>query len=97
MLELNRDHFLMIGVVLLLAGVQLRYVDTFVLNEKTSQVIAKQMGESDGAVAQASFTFLPEPVTAGKRSVKPPPWLGWSLLSIGAVLSLHSLALKKPE
>lgn len=98
MLELNRDHYLMIGVVLLLAGVQLRYVDTYVLNEKTSEFLAKQLGsEKDGAVAQGYFFLAPEQATIPKRSLQPPPWLGWSLLSIGAVLTLHSLALKKPE
>ena len=31
-----------------------------------------------------------------KKTVKPPDWLGFSLISIGAVLILHSWGMKKP-
>ena len=31
-----------------------------------------------------------------KHRVEPPSWLGWALVSVGSVLILHSLALKKP-
>jgi hypothetical protein len=35
--------------------------------------------------------------SAGPRKVlQPPEWLGWCLMSVGAVLVLHSLALQKP-
>jgi hypothetical protein len=29
-------------------------------------------------------------------TVKPPEWLGWCLMSVGAVLALHSLSMPKP-
>jgi hypothetical protein len=31
-----------------------------------------------------------------RRTLRPPTWLGFALISIGAVLVLHSLAMKKP-
>ena len=31
-----------------------------------------------------------------KKTVRPPEWLGWSLMSFGAVLILHACAMKKP-
>lgn len=97
MFEFNRDHFMMIGIVVLFAGVQFRYVDSYVLNEKTSEFIAARMSDQEGQAAQTIFTFVPEPATVVKRTVKPPPWLGWFCISIGAVSVLHALALKKPD
>jgi hypothetical protein len=46
-----------------------------------------------GATTQ-SLTQTEKPVV--KRNVRPPDWLGWSLLSLAAVLILHSWAMKKP-
>jgi len=96
MFEFNRDHFMMLGIVVLFAGVQIRNVDSYVLNEKTSEFIAARISEQDGQVAHTMF-MLPEPATVLKRTVKPPPWLGWACISIGAVSVLHALALRKPE
>ena len=31
------------------------------------------------------------------KTFRPPEWLGWSLLSIGSVLVLHSWGMKKPD
>jgi hypothetical protein len=30
------------------------------------------------------------------REIKPPKWIGYSLLSVGGVLVLHALSMKKP-
>jgi hypothetical protein len=31
-----------------------------------------------------------------RKVIEPPSWLGWAVLSVGAVVTLHSLAMKKP-
>lgn len=95
MMEWNRDHFLGLGIVLLLLGAQMRLVETVVLNEKTSQVIAERVGERP--VVANSALMLPPLMNAPLRRVTPPRWLGWALLSVGGVLVLHALALKKPD
>jgi hypothetical protein len=97
MIELNRDHYMMLGVVILLLGVQFRYVDTYVLNEKASEFIAARQSDQDALIAQQTFAIFPSPTTVSLRSWSPPSWLGWACVSIGAVLVLHSLALKKPD
>lgn len=96
--------FLM-GVIILFFGVQLRAVDTFVLNEKVSAIINKRVQAKAAKVEntqQASlydaywgFEQEPKPAPAPKyRRITPPRWLGWSFLSIGAVLVCTSPAFR---
>jgi hypothetical protein len=98
-MEFNRNQFFMAGLVILLLGVQLRTVDTFVLNERATQFIAQRMQQIKGKeVASAGDlrTAFAAQGPVAKHRIAPPKWLGWSLVSIGSVLILHSLALKKP-
>ncbi len=94
-MEFNRNQFFMAGMVVFLLGIQLRYVDTFVLNEKTTQFIAQKMQDAQLASADAGVAIAAAAPVA-KKAVKPPRWIGWSLVSVGSVLILHSLSLKKP-
>lgn len=99
-MDLNRNQFMLIGLVLLLLGLQLRLIDTFVLNEKSTRFLAQQKVK---AQQQETWTFpaslaakAPIPVVARKK-IHPPPWLGLTLISVGAVLVLHSLVMRKPD
>jgi hypothetical protein len=90
--EFNRNHYLIAGLVLLFVGIQLRLVDSYVLNEATTRVLTPQ---STGAMTRnnpllASITPTP------RKVIKPPEWLGWALMSVGSVLVLHALAMKAP-
>ncbi len=91
-MELNRNHYFMAGIVLLLLGIQFRLVDSYVLNEQSSRMLASQSG--------GSSLLGGKPLLAAGGSmhkvVKPPEWAGWALMSIGSVLVLHSLAMKGP-
>ena len=93
-MEFNRNHYLFLGVFVLLLGLQLRMVSSYVLNERATQFLARSTsGESFGD-AMAS---LSNDVTFGSRRViQPPEWLGWCLMSVGGVLILHSLAMPRP-
>ncbi len=95
-MEFNRNQFFLIGLLILLIGGQLRAVDTFVLNEKTTQFLAQRMKDTKMASANVLTTQFAAAGPVAKKRVQLPRWLGWSLISIGAVLVLHSLALKKP-
>jgi hypothetical protein len=91
--EFNRNHYFMIGIIVLLLGLQFRLVDTYVLNEKTTRFLAER---SPGASsAQTTLVSLSGPVS--RKVVRPPEWLGWALVSVGSVLVLHSLALPRPS
>jgi hypothetical protein len=99
-MDINRNQFFMIGLVVLFIGVQLRLVDSFVLNEPASRFIAQRLNSQPKQAA--ANTVLPTLEIMGPgsstplRTVKPPVWLGWALMSAGSVLILHSLAMKRP-
>ena len=88
-MELNRNQFFMAGVFLVLLGVQFRLLDSVTLNEKATEFLAAHTSSSAASIT----SFLP---SVPKKVLHPPQWLGWSLMSIGAVCILHSLAMKKP-
>lgn len=95
MMELNRNQFFMAGVLILLFGLQFRLVESVVLNEKTTQFLAQRMQNNQTASVNSFATAFAAAAPVAKKRLDPPRWLGYSLLSIGAVLTLHALALKK--
>jgi hypothetical protein len=93
--EFNRNQYFMVGVILLLIGVQLRVVDSYVLSAETTQFLAQRSGTpTQQAALFAAQAAAPE---MGRKVIRPPDWIGWCLMSIGSVLILHSLAMKKPD
>ena len=98
-MEFNRNQYFMAGLVVFLLGVQLRMVDTFVLNERATQFLAQRIQEVKGQqVASASElpTFMAAQAPIARHRLEPPAWIGYATLSIGGVLVLYSLALRKP-
>ena len=91
-MELNRNHYFMAGVVLLLLGVQLRLVDSYVLNEDSTRLLTAR-GEPSLTNIRPLFQAVAAP---SRKVIRPPESLGWALMSIGSVLILHALAMKGP-
>lgn len=94
MVEFNRNQWIMIGIVLVLLGVQLRYVKAYVLNERTTQFLAKRMQEVELASTDPG-TSMAAAAPIVKKTIEPPRWLGLALLSAGAVMAVHGISLKK--
>jgi hypothetical protein len=92
-MELNRNHYIVIGVVLILLGIQLKVVDSFVLNEAASQRLLPK-GQRTLTSDVVSFTQMAAPVTA-RKTIPVPSWVGWLVISAGAVLTLHAVAMPK--
>jgi len=103
-MEFNRNQYFMVGLVVLLLGIQFRVVDTFVLSQPVTLFLAEKTGKltheqvlSIQRVNDGSAPAAKGPVEeATQKKLRPPRWIGWSLISLGAVLILHSLAMKKP-
>lgn len=94
-MEFNRNQYFMIGLVLLFIGIELRVVDSFVLNERSSRFVTEKFG-SQTEQAMSPLVSLAGGPAGGRRVVRPPQWLGWCIISVGSVLILHSLAMKRP-
>jgi hypothetical protein len=90
--EVNRNQYFLVGLVVLLLGLQFRAVETYVLNERASKFLAERLP----AVAAADDSFLASAGPTPKRTIKVPTWIGYAAISVGAVLILHSLAMKRP-
>jgi hypothetical protein len=102
-MELNRNHFFVLGTILLFIGIQFRFVDSFVLNPESSRFISERLDwKKRRQTAQTIPSFL-RPMTPRldppefRRHVRPPRWLGWSFISVGGVMMLQSLAMRRPE
>ena len=96
-MEISRNQYFLIGLVLFLLGVQFRMIDTVELTPECTQFLAQRAGRQTAAISTTAKRLDPFSTDKGvKKTVRPPEWLGWSLMSIGAVLVLHSWAMKKP-
>ncbi len=94
-MDISRNQFFMFGVLVVLFGLQLRMVDRYVLNEKTTKFIAERTKSSSSGSSLLSFASGGS--TLPRKVVRPPEWSGWCLMSIGSVLILHSFALRRPD
>jgi len=96
-MEITRNQYFMVGLVLVLLGIQFRMIDSVTLTPDFTQLLAKQTNPSVAAVNATAQSLLRTEEPVIRKLFRPPDWLGWCLLSVGAVLVLHSLAMKRPE
>ncbi len=100
-MEINRNQYFLAGIVLLFVGIQFRLVDSVTLNEPTSRVVAKRLAkastEDDSAPSPVLASSTGGTTSTSRKVIRPPKWLGWAFISVGAVLVLHSLAMRRPQ
>jgi hypothetical protein len=97
-MEMNRNQFFLFGMIALLLGLQFLLTYEYVLTPECTKFLAKQSGHPSAAAIDAVDTLNPSAQTvAPAKQFQPPPWLGWLCTSIGSVLILHAMALKKPD
>ncbi|MEW4451961.1 hypothetical protein AB1L30_04670 [Bremerella sp. JC817] len=99
-MEINRNQYFMIGIVLLALGIQFRMVDSVTLTQEASHFLTKRFAAKPAEASDVPTAFVAAAedanIVSAKKTIKPPQWLGWALISMGAVLVLHSLAMPKP-
>jgi len=96
MMDLTRNQWFLIGLLLLLLGTQFRLVESVDLTPKLTAFLAERSSRPVAAAAMAAQSLAnSQPVV--KKTVHTPEWLGYCLLSSGAVIVLFSWSMKKPE
>jgi hypothetical protein len=96
MMDITRNQFFFAGLLCLFLGGQFRAIDTVELTPDFTQFLAERTGHPLASVNEVTQSLTQSDKPMAKKTVRPPDWLGWSLISIGAVLVLHSWGMKKP-
>lgn len=94
---IRRHQWFLGGLLMLFLGIQLRMVDSFVLNEACSKALANRMKRPVVEQPTAFVNWLPSatPIPEPRRTITPPKAIGWVMVSAGVVTILHSLAMRK--
>lgn len=94
-MSMYRNRYFFAGILLILVGVQFRMVDSFVLNESATRVLARvSKGDAVATNAGMSSLLLSVYPTPTKR-VEPPRWLGLAFIAVGTIVSFHAVAIPK--
>jgi hypothetical protein len=79
---------IIVGIVLLVLGLQMRTVESYVLTPETTRFLARWVGPdpgtASGAVQQVVAANLPV-----RKTITPARWLGWAFISVGIVLAAY--------
>ncbi len=96
MMDITRNQFFFAGLALLLMGIQFRMVDSIELTPEFTQFLADRTGHPLASVSATTQTLTQSEKPLVKKTIRPPDWIGFSLISLGSVLILHSWGMKKP-
>jgi hypothetical protein len=96
-MSMYRNRYFLLGILLLLLGVQFRMVESFVLNESATRALARVTKQSAVADNSGMGAMLMQIYPNPTKRVEPPRWLGLSMIAIGAVISCHALAIPGPH
>ena len=92
---LNTKTYFHAGLLVILLGLQLQVIDSFVLSEGATRALAR-VAKTEQVASRANMTSLlmtvhPEP----KKKVTPPDWLGLTLVTAGVMMCGHSIAIRR--
>jgi hypothetical protein len=96
-MDWDRHRYFTLGVVLFLLGIQFRMLDSFVLNETSTRALHRFAKQSQIATPDGMTDMYLSVAKSPKKTVKPPNWIGWILLTSGCVVSLHALAMPRRQ
>ncbi len=91
-----RNRYFLLGLLLMLLGAQFRMIDSFVLNEPTTKLLAKVTKSPIAEDTTAGSIFWRvAPTEMTRKRIHPPRWLGLAMMAVGAVFSFHAVALPR--
>ena len=95
-MSMYRNRYFLAGILLVLLGVQFRMVESFVLNESATRVLAR-VSKKTTADNSAMTDMLMQIYPNQTKRVEPPRWLGLAMITVGAVISCHALAIPRHQ
>lgn len=95
-MDINRNQVFLAGLVMILFGVQFRALESVVLTPKATKLLAEQTDQPGVAVTRTMESLTGKEASVPRKTLRPPDWIGYFLLSVGAVLILHSWTMTKP-
>jgi hypothetical protein len=95
-MDITRNQYFLVGLVVLFLGVELLSVESFTLTSEFTMILAKQTNHPITKLTIVTETLANTEPPIPAKTIIPPEWVGWSLVSLGSVLVLHSWAMKKP-
>ena len=96
-MDINRNQYFLAGLVLLLLGLQFRLVESVELTPRCVDFLGQHTNQLAILVNSTTETSAGLETKKPEKTLHPPQWLGWALMSFGAVLILHSFAMKRPD
>ena len=90
-----RNRYFLVGILLVLLGIQFRMIDSFVLNESTTRVLAKVTKTEIVADNSTFGSFVSAFTPAPTKRVTPPRWTGLAMIAAGAVICFHAFSIPK--
>lgn len=94
-MQLTRHHYFVVGMLLLLFGLEVRFLDSVVLTPEVTQFLAERTGHPVAAANDAVGAMTGAPAVAAPYTFRPPDWLAHCTLSIASVLLLYSWLLPR--
>ncbi len=95
-MDITRNQYFLAGLLLVFLGVEFRAIESIQLTQEFTQFLARKTKHPAVATTDAVDSVLGTEIKVPAKTVTPPEWVGYSFLSLGAVLVLHSLAMQKP-
>ncbi len=95
-MEITRNQYYLAGLVLFFLGIQFRMIETIELTPEFTQFLAERTGHPMAAVSATTQSLTQAEKPPVKKTVRPPDWVGWSLLSVGIILVFHSWGMPRP-
>ncbi len=84
-----------LGIVVALLGYQLRAVETYELNAEASRFVETRLKQVPIRQEGAYDTILPSLGPTPRKRLTHPRWVGLAFMSIGAVLILHGISVRR--
>lgn len=95
-MEINRNQVFIVGVVLVLLGIEFRMMDSFVLTPRATKLLAQQTNDPVATATNTLDTLTGAETKLPPKVLRPQEWVGWLMISVGSVLILHSMTMSKP-